>query len=241
MKIDATAQNLTLSVKELISGIGSQYSSSSPLPRHLRALKGTHLHQAYQSNALKLNESPYIELKNEVPINIKKKIDGWNVEITGRADSVQETPEKIIVEEIKSVDNVESFSPKSEIGRNYIHQLQIYATYFANQDISKSIVCHLVLIEVESEDTEILDISYNDQTSFIYGQIRNIISAWEHEQKENQKKKKRVSSIPFPFREYRPHQDNIIAEVSSVLKKENQLLLLAPAGLGKTVGTLYPA
>ena len=38
-----------------------------------------------------------------------------------------------------------------------------------------------------------------------------------------------------------PHQNEIVEHTKKILKQKGQLMLLAPSGLGKTAGTLYPA
>lgn len=50
-----------------------------------------------------------------------------------------------------------------------------------------------------------------------------------------------MTMIPFPFDNYRPSQEEIISKTTQCLQKNERLMLSASSGLGKTIGTLFPA
>jgi DNA excision repair protein ERCC-2 len=60
-------------------------------------------------------------------------------------------------------------------------------------------------------------------------------------QKIKAEQRERAKTVTFPFEKYRLNQEEIIKNTMKCIQKKERLMLLAPSGLGKTVGTLFPA
>ncbi|MHA1746459.1 MAG: ATP-dependent DNA helicase [Promethearchaeota archaeon] len=248
MKVDGKKKTLSLSAKDVVYASGSKViHHQSHLPNHVRAVKGIEIHQKYQKSENLPQESKKIfkrqafESKNEVAIKINRKISNWKVTITGRADVVRESAKIILVEEIKSITDLEKFALDSNIAEQYIQQLLIYGTYFAEKFPNKTIHCQIVLIEINTEKQQTIAIPFEDMSVFIYTQIKQILQNWTREEKFRLKKQTWAPTITFPFSQFRKNQQEIMTQAQTMLKKRKHLVLSAPAGLGKTVGTLVPA
>ncbi|MHA1727920.1 MAG: ATP-dependent DNA helicase [Promethearchaeota archaeon] len=231
MKVIEKERTVKISVKELISLEVDWKRVILPIPLRIRANKGTEIHQAYQKQAE--------DAETEVYIKIQVKVDGWNFIITGRADCVYENEKSLVIEEIKSVIDLKLYNIESEMVQSFKRQLLIYSYFFSKSE--KRIQCNLVLIDLNTREKRIIETPYSDQTDYINEQCKKIIVFWKQERKEKERLSKRAKTILFPFPSYRPNQEKIIEHVEDLLEKKGCLMLSAPSGLGKTVGTLYPA
>ncbi|MHA1988490.1 MAG: ATP-dependent DNA helicase [Promethearchaeota archaeon] len=235
MKVNKAQKEFHISIKDVVSASSERRFSTSVIPLRLRASKGTEAHQRFQENRRQTEES----FQREVLVKIHKEIQGWEFIISGRADIVYEKKGVLIIEEIKSVSNLKEFSLESKIAEEYRSQLLLYGHYF--HTLGKSIQCRLVLIDIYTDKTKIIDVPHKDLSEYIQKQCGTILYSWELAQKLKIEQRKRSKTINFPFEKYRPNQEDIIQKTNQCFQKRDRLMLLAPSGLGKTIGTLFPA
>jgi len=235
LKVIQEQKEFHISIKDVIYASLERNYLTSTIPLRIRASKGTELHQAFQDNRKKTEKT----FQREVLVKFQTKIQGWNFIISGRADIVYEKEGILIIEEIKSVLNLEDFSLESQTAEEYRQQLLLYGHYFLQ--LGKPIQCHLVLIDVYTEKTKIIDIPTQDLSAYIQKQCETILASWEKERKLKAEQRNRAETIVFPFEKYRPNQEEIIQKTTQCLQERDRLMLLAPSGLGKTIGTLFPA
>jgi DNA excision repair protein ERCC-2 len=205
------------------------------IPLRIRASKGTEVHQLFQKQRKKTEKS----YKREVLVKFQTNVQDWKFFISGRADIVYEKEGILVIEEIKSISNFDDFSLESEIAEEYRLQLLLYGHHFLQ--LGNEIQCCLVLIDIFTGATKIIDIPPQDLSDYIQKQCGTILNTWEMEQKLKAEQQERAKSVIFPFEKYRPNQEEIIQKTGQSLHKRKRLMLLAPSGLGKTVGTLFPA
>ncbi|MFW9896163.1 MAG: helicase C-terminal domain-containing protein [Candidatus Thorarchaeota archaeon] len=235
MKVIKERKEFHLSIKDLVYASSERRISTSIIPIRFRASKGTKAHQAFQKRRKNTEES----YQREVLVKFNTVVQGWNFLISGRADIVYEKDGFIIIEEIKSVSNFQEFSLNSIIPEEYRLQLLLYGHFFLSQ--GKNIKCKLVLIDIYTDKTKIIDVHPQDLTEYINKQCETIFDSWVVSQQLNAEQKNRAKTIIFPFEKFRPNQEDIINKTTQCLQKRGRLMLMAPSGLGKTVGTLYPA
>jgi DNA excision repair protein ERCC-2 len=205
------------------------------IPLRIRASKGTEVHQSLQ-NSRKETEKTF---QREVLVKIETEVQGWKFIITGRADIIYENEGTLVIEEIKSVSDLDNFDLESTIAEEYRLQLLLYSHYFLQ--LGNQIQCHLVLSDIFTENVKIIEVPPQDLSEYIQTQCETILNSWELARKLKKEQQKRAKTVIFPFEKYRPHQEEIIQKTLRCLQKKERLMLLAPSGLGKTVGTLYPA
>jgi len=235
MKVNKAQREFRISIKDIVFASSERRFSTSAIPLRLRASKGTEAHQNFQEHRKKTEKS----FQREVMVKFHTKVQGWKFIISGRADIVYEKEGILIIEEIKSVSNLKDFSLDSNIAEEYRQQLLLYGHHFLT--LGKSIQCRLVLIDIYTDKTKIIDVHPQDLSEYIQNQCEIIFSSWEMAQKLKAEQRKRAKTIIFPFETYRPNQEEIIQKTNLCLQKRDRLMLLAPSGLGKTIGTLFPA
>ncbi|MHA2251535.1 MAG: ATP-dependent DNA helicase [Candidatus Kariarchaeaceae archaeon] len=232
MKIDKEKKELYLSVRELANSSQDRaLKHSSRLPRRIKAVIGQGAHQNYQNMASEKHENS----KNEYYIKISIKVKGWTVIIKGRADVVYEEDDELIIEEVKSTTSQTSLD---EHDPHHILQLQLYAHYFTS--LGKTVRCYLVYYYLPTDSFSKYEVEPEDQEEFIHEQCSHILSLSEEQETRNHTLSQRAETIKFPFNQYRPNQKEIIQKIYDGYAKNSRMLLLAPSGLGKTVGSLLP-
>ena len=239
MRVKKEQCEVHLSVKDLIFATESSNYTTSSIPYSIRASKGTEIHQNYQEKKKESEKN----FKKEVAIKIKRKVDDWTFFISGRADCIYDAGDFLIIEEIKSVSNLIKLSLDSKKIKDYKQQLLIYAHYFKHlqSEKGKKIKCRLVLIDIFTEEIKVIEVPLKDLSDYIKKQCKNILEIWNRETQIKLNQSKRALSINFPFPTYRPNQEKIIEHTNKILKDNGRLILSAPSGLGKTIGTLFPA
>ncbi|MBY9004748.1 MAG: DEAD/DEAH box helicase family protein, partial [Candidatus Lokiarchaeota archaeon] len=235
MKIIEDRKEFQISIKDLIFVSSERKYFNSAIPLRIRASKGTEIHQLFQKNRMETEET----FQREVLVKLHTEVQGWKFIISGRADSVYKKDGFLVIEEIKSVSDLVNFNLESKTAEEYRLQLLLYGHYF--QQLGKRIQCRLVLIDIITEKSKIIDIPSQDLSEYIQKQCETILKSWEMEQKLKAEQRERTKSVIFPFENYRPNQEEIIKKTKLFLQKRERLMLLAPSGLGKTVGTLFPA
>ncbi len=235
MKVIKESKEFHISIKDVIFATRKRNFSNTGIPSRIRASKGTEIHQLYQKDQKKNKKS----FQREVLVKLKTKVQGWNFIISGRADITYESKGILVVEEIKSVTNLDGFDLESEIAEEYRLQLLLYGHYFLQ--LGKKIRCHLVLIDIFTKEVKIIDVPPQDLVEYIIKQCQTILNEWEMAQKIKSEQRERYKTVVFPFEKHRVNQEEIIKKVLKCIQKRERLMLLAPSGVGKTVGTLFPA
>ncbi len=245
MDYDLKTKKLKCSVREFAYGPPSQQSyRRSAIPFYLRTQEGINLHQVYQDRIKKLSSQQDTDVMIEYSIKYTQNVQKWKISLAGRIDCLIETADTITIEEIKSVNSLNSFDLNSDVGHFYCNQLRLYQQfYLGNPDriSGKKIILHLVLIELQTEAIKILEISTKNLTPFFKESLRLFIDYWEQLEILKHTRKEQASTIQFPFDQYRPNQQNIIKKTWDCLTQRKSILVAAPTGLGKTAGTLVPA
>jgi hypothetical protein len=160
--------------------------------------------------------------------------------LSGRADGI-DLSEGIIVDEIKSTTR----SIKDIIIAEEMHmaQLKLYAYIYAKKENLDRIGLRLIYIELESfgekifqQDvaTEELEIYFNKVVE-LYMNFYHKVSVFEHDAMEA------IDVIEFPFGDYRRGQKTLMRHVYHAIEDGDLLFSRAPTGIGKTIGTLFPA
>ena len=235
MKVIKEHKEFQISIKDVIFATKKTKLSNSVVPFSIRTSKGTEVHQLFQKD--RKNTENFFQ--REVMVKLQTKIQGWKFTISGRADIIYENKGILIIEEIKSVMNLDDFDLESETAKEYCWQLLLYGHYFLQ--LGKKIQCHLVLIDIFTEEVKIIDVPPQDMSKYLIKQCETILNEWEMTQKIKAEQRERAKTVIFPFEKYRHNQEEIIKNALKCIQKRERLMLLAPSGLGKTVGTLFPA
>ncbi|MFA7330154.1 MAG: ATP-dependent DNA helicase [Candidatus Delongbacteria bacterium] len=198
-----------------------------------RARQGQRLHGQAQQRALAEGA------RVEVPLSWRGVLLGEEVELTGRADQLDEDG---TVEEIKTV-LVQAERLKrlrAEDFPGHVLQALLYAWMLKP---TGTVRARLRLINLGDGAERVLDVERpaDELLATLETQVALLAA---RERRENELRAARVTrsrQLEFPFPAYRPGQRVLMQEIETALAREQILTLNAPTGLGKSVSVLLPA
>lgn len=175
-----------------------------------------------------------VVLKYEIPCK------GFVLSLEGRADGIIETPEGVIVDEIKGVfkDLDKLLEPVP------VHQAQAkcYAYIYASQRKLDEIGVQMTYCNLDTEDIK------RFQNVYLFRELDcwfwDLIGKYEkwarYQIQWRKKRNESIREIEFPF-EYREGQKKLVTSVYRTILRKKKLFIQAPTGVGKTIATVFPA
>ncbi len=229
-----------------------------------RQVEGTLAHQLVQDKRPK-------EYQREVTISLAVERGDYLIDIGGRIDGVFRYPNRIIIEEIKSTTKslksieeagkIKSTSPGHGTGADqprdtatnkiehtpgndrHWGQLKIYCYIFALQENLETVDARLTYYQVNTEESLEIDreFSFAELETFIYSLIDRFINWSDALEKWQGLRNDTAEKLEFPFRKYRPGQRKMALGIYHTIEANDQLIVQAPTGIGKTMAALFPA
>lgn len=84
------------------------------------------------------------------------------------------------------------------------------------------------------------DFTFDELDRFANDLIHEFIARLKEKGQHNLSRNKSIDFLEFPYKEYRPGQEDLIAFSDRILLEESKGYVEAPTGIGKTVCVLYP-
>jgi DNA excision repair protein ERCC-2 len=202
-----------------------------------------HTHRAEQRAA----EDPHY--KAEVHVVHRTMIGEWSVTVTGRIDGLSVDKEKqlVSIEEVKSIHfdlELEALY-RSEKLQRHLFQLLLYSLFLSEQPELEGFTFapQLVLIDLISGDAKLIDTEFDRATvaEALRNSLAKLIDRIEADRALRLAKRAFAETLPFPYEQMRPYQEEMIAGVARAIEQQEALLISAPTGIGKTIAALYPA
>ena len=196
-----------------------------------RALEGTKAHQYIQ----KISGAEYFP---EVTLSYVYS----NLEIKGRADGVIKNASGACIDEIKTtlldLDLIDEGSNDL-----YWAQAQCYAFMYATQEGLETVETQLTYFQLETAQTKkFRKIFTKVELSEIFINLAERYLAWAYQLQEwATTRDSSIRKMEFPFGTYRPGQRDLAVAVYQTVKHSKKLFTQAPTGIGKTMGTIFPA
>ncbi|MDO6441800.1 ATP-dependent DNA helicase [Marinobacter sp. 2_MG-2023] len=162
------------------------------------------------------------------------------LELYGRADVYN--PHSGLLEEIKT--------HRGDLSRIRPHQralhraqLRAYGALLCRQEKRKKLKLSLVYFDIgKNRETPVTEIATADELWQELEALCDRYRLWaEQEAHHREQRDIRLAGLRFPFADFRPRQRQLAETVYKNTVKGGTLLLEAPTGLGKTLGTLFPA
>lgn len=240
IRIDDKEKTIRVSVRDLVAptvAIGS-LAAGGFLPARAALGKDAHeSHQAERSDAL-------VSYRKEVHVKHAMRVDDYTAIIQGRIDGVYERRGKLVVEEVKSVISTQDIIERVKAGdfEASVLQLQLYV-FLLTMDTGKDTEGYLVFVSLETDAPERIqaDCDPEQVQYFIVGKIRGLLAEHRKVKRKQAQQKRTAEAIVFPFPETRRYQDEMIEAVQQALEGRKNLLISAPAGIGKTVAAIFPS
>ena len=175
-----------------------------------------------------------IGLKFEVPCK------GFLLMIEGRADGIIETPEGIVIDEIKGV--LKDLNLLKEPVGVHLAQARCYAYIYASQKKLEEIGVQMTYCNMETEEIKRFQSVYSFQElDTWFWELIGKYEKWARYQIQWKKKRNQsIKEIEFPFA-YREGQKDLVVSVYRTILRKKKLFIQAPTGVGKTMATVFPA
>ena len=175
-----------------------------------------------------------IGLKFEVPCK------GFLLMIEGRADGIIETPEGIVIDEIKGV--LKDLNLLKEPVGVHLAQARCYAYIYASQKKLEEIGIQMTYCNMETEEMKRFQSVYSFQElDTWFWELIVKYEKWARYQIQwKGKRNQSIKEIEFPFT-YREGQKDLVVSVYRTILRKKKLFIQAPTGVGKTMATVFPA
>ena len=225
-------ERLKLGVRELVEFCcrgGDLGGSSAPA---VKAIEGLQTHQRIQQRHRDRAAA-------EVAVSSTWLVDGIEIELGGRIDLLfaAESPPRI--EEIKTV-----YADSGEADDG-VHWAQLYcygACYARLEDIAE---LHLSLNRVNlfsRRERRVRRMLVRAELERFVAEILGRYLRWYRlVSGRRDETRRRAHELAFPHTEFRRQQRHFAAEVYRAIAAGQRLMVEAPTGSGKTIGTLFPA
>ncbi|MCR5295598.1 MAG: ATP-dependent DNA helicase [Lachnospiraceae bacterium] len=189
----------------------------------------------------KIQKGMGADYRPEVPLSEDTDCGSFVLRIEGRADGVfTDGAGLVTVDEIKgSYEDPESFSEPLPV---HLAQAKCYAAMLVMKEDLAAVGIQMTYVSLETEKTVRFSFSYNKN------EIREWMEAlkagyvrWAEASEERLGRRNasmRGLTFPFPYRE---GQKALVASVYRGIRNKEELFLMAPTGVGKTLSVLYPS
>ncbi|HTK97406.1 MAG TPA: ATP-dependent DNA helicase [Pseudomonadales bacterium] len=167
--------------------------------------------------------------------------DDVELELTGRADGWD--PHEGTVEEFKTsrMDPQRLFT---HAGSVHFGQLRLYAALLARSQI-RVLPWRLRLLYCDPDTRAVTPFEEEMDTSALEAFLQQCcarLAGWLRElEVHRQRRNGRLAHLAFPFRNFRPAQRALSAEIYRTVRDGGALLFEAPTGSGKTMSALFPS
>ena len=178
----------------------------------------------------------------EVSVDYRAESENIILHIQGRIDGIYEKEGQVVLEEIKTSNTeLESFIKKN----NVLHwaQVKIYAAIFAHEHHLRELQIQLTYFHVETQNIKTLykQFAVEELNIFLQTTIAGYLEWLDKIELWHKERDSQILGSNFPYRFFRDGQIDMIADVANAIKHQEQLIIQAPTGIGKTVAALYPA
>jgi len=234
-KDDKMKNQIRVSIRNLIELILRTGDIDNSFMSMSRALEGTKAHQ-------KVQKSYGPEYTKEVTLKHSISYDDFLIQLEGRVDGIFESPDEIIIDEIKSTTkDLEDI----EEDYNELHwaQAKAYGYIYCHDKNLESIIIQLTYFHIETEEMKIFkrEYSFKELEDFFlpivdkYIEWARITFYWGEIREES------IKELNFPFPTYRKGQRELAVAVYKTIEEGKKLFAQAPTGIGKTMSTLFPS
>ncbi|MDH3815078.1 MAG: PD-(D/E)XK nuclease family protein [Acidobacteriota bacterium] len=201
---------------------------------------GTELHRRIQRD-LEVTEPGFA---SEVPTHLELDVDGWTIEISGRADGVVFQDDRAVrIDEIKTMHfavDLHNLYAEERLER-FKRQAALYAFMLSDRD--EPAAARLILVDIVSHEERDEDVAWSHDSvqAWLRQQIHRLIAREERRIARLEELREAAELLRFPHDELRPSQAEIGDAVEGALTDGRHLLVRAPTGCGKTAAVLHPA
>lgn len=176
--------------------------------------------------------------------SVKDIIDDpeFTLEVSGRADGYWPDAGAFVVEELKTTKADVELIPE-QVARLHWGQLKLYGYLLAREHEAHEVTLRLTYYRLDLEQ----EFSFDDLWSMaeLEAEYQRIVEGYSNYLRQviiwRKSRDVTIKSLVLPFGEFRPGQREMAVSVYRALAGSSQVVLQAPTGIGKTMGSLFPA
>lgn len=179
----------------------------------------------------------------EVFVKCECEVDEYLVSLQGRIDILDKLNNYHIIE-IKSTHSLEDLTEDTHL--THFAQAKFYGyMLYENLNLDKSEEVDISVLYINkynyAEKEFKRTYSYTELASFFFSTIKKYLVFQKVIDDFQDIKLSSIPNVTFPYANYRKGQLELIDNVSSAIENNKQLFICAPTGIGKSLGTIYPA
>lgn len=230
---------LTLPIRQLVEFLLRSGSIDNRFTGFDRANEGARLHRKLQRAAVK----EYSDYAAEVSLIQQYGCCDIKYTLEGRADGIFTDFNGVqTIDEIKTT-LLPSDQITGEQSPEHWAQAKVYAAIYAKQHQLTVMRVRLTYYQVDEEQAYYFTKEYtcDDLNSFVQELLTQYAPWAKRAAQWREQRIAGLSSLRFPFAEYRVGQRAMMGAVYEVCRDGGQLLCQAPTGIGKTMSVLFPA
>ncbi len=224
-----------LSVRALVQRVLQSGDIHFRFSGRSNAIEGVKGHQ-------KLQKSRGEDYLAEQTVSDQISYEQFVIQVNGRADGCWPDATHFVVEEIKTI-KVDVATLPEQVTRLHWGQLKVYAYLLGRDHGVSEATLRLTYYHIGLEQ----EFSFDDHWSMadleleylriveLYANFLHRVVAWQAQRDAS------ILDLTMPFGEFRPGQREMAVSVYRTLASNGQLVLQAPTGIGKTMGSLFPA
>ena len=162
-----------------------------------------------------------------------------NLRVVGRADGYDPIHNQL--EEIKTYRGDINQIPDNHRSLHWA-QLKVYGWLFCQERGLSEVRLALVYFEIGSQQETVISELYTEQTlrHFFYNQCALFLEWSEKELTHRAARDQALDTLQFPHDDFRPGQRALAEDVYRATTSGRCLMVQAPTGIGKTIGTIFP-
>jgi DNA excision repair protein ERCC-2 len=178
----------------------------------------------------------------EVAISHQIETDRFRLIIGGRIDGVDTRPDRTLIEEIKTTTRDPDYFEKNEQAVHW-GQLKTYAYIYGSQHGLDEVTTRLTYYQIETGKVHSVKRAFRiSELEFFFNDLVGRYLDWAETITDwRQRRNASINDLDFPFETYRPGQRQMAIEAYRAMRSNDQLLVQAATGIGKTIAVLYPA
>ena len=202
------------------------------------ARQGQQVHLRIQSSWPK-------EIKAEPSVKYRFERKLVSLTLGGRLDGIQTSESHVTLIEIKTLAHHPSKLPPAIQLRHRL-QILLYAHLWwllYPEDQHKSFTLKLIYFDIHAQAQSDTNEEYSSEqlNELTHPLIDSLLAWFEKLHKHRENRNLELSDLSFPYDDFRPGQRFFCAQVFRSVRDKKQMLIEAPTGSGKSLGTLFPS
>ncbi|QVK18958.1 DEAD/DEAH box helicase [Mycoplasmatota bacterium] len=228
-------KEINASVHDIVDYVYAQGDIISVMAQKNNMRDGTLIH---------LDVQKQYQCDKEVYVKIESEFDDYHFHIQGRIDLLEKQGDTYHLIEIKSThtfDNLEEDTYLAHFAQAKFYGYMLFHHFNLDKDLELAIsVMYVNKYTYEKKFftknyTFVMLETFFNHTLNEFLKFQKILNHY-HEMKLDS-----IKTLTFPFDNYRHGQRELIDKVSEVITEKKNLFVCAPTGIGKSLGTIYPA